>query len=51
MNDSTGAVPGSVGRRFLIAVGAGNFHDTGIRALPGVEGDVRRVRTLLEPMG
>lgn len=40
-----------VGRRFLIAVGAGAFRDPGIDGLPGVAGDVRRVRELLEPMG
>ncbi|MEV0990969.1 caspase family protein, partial [Streptomyces sp. NPDC049949] len=38
-------------RRFLIAVGVGSFHDSGIEHLPGVEGDVRRVRDLLMPMG
>ncbi|MFE6840782.1 caspase family protein, partial [Streptomyces sp. NPDC057705] len=51
MSDSAGAAPGAVGRRFLIAVGAGNFNDERIRPLPGVEGDVRRVRALLERMG
>ncbi|MGX1671049.1 caspase family protein [Streptomyces sp. NPDC055400] len=40
-----------VGRRFLIAVGAGAFRDPGIDGLPGVAEDVRRVRELLEPMG
>ncbi|MYS11835.1 hypothetical protein GTW71_36635, partial [Streptomyces sp. SID6041] len=51
MNDDSESSPGSVGRRFLVSVGAGNFHDSGISALPGVEVDVRRVRTLLEGMG
>ncbi|MER7763061.1 caspase family protein [Streptomyces sp. NPDC097619] len=50
-NGNRGAVPGAVGRRFLIAVGAGRFNDSGIPALPGVEDDVRRVRALLEKMG
>ncbi|MFB7708962.1 caspase family protein [Streptomyces sp. NPDC056105] len=48
MTDAGGDV---VGRRFLIAVGAGAFRDPGIDGLPGVAGDVRRVRELLEPMG
>ncbi|MFD5334625.1 caspase family protein [Streptomyces hawaiiensis] len=38
------------GRRFLIAVGVGTYADTGIDDLPGVPGDVARVRELLEPM-
>ncbi|MER7763060.1 caspase family protein, partial [Streptomyces sp. NPDC097619] len=51
VNDSTEATAGTVGRRFLIAVGAGTFRDSGIGPLPGVKGDVRRVRVLLEKMG
>ncbi|MGA5652655.1 caspase family protein [Streptomyces seoulensis] len=38
------------GRRFLIAMGVGTYTDAGIRDLPGVPGDVARVRELLEAM-
>ncbi|MFF0205846.1 caspase family protein [Streptomyces sp. NPDC005017] len=41
----------TAGRRFLIASGVGSFQEPGIKTLPGVEADVRRVRELLEPMG
>ncbi|MFE1444144.1 caspase family protein, partial [Streptomyces sp. NPDC058739] len=41
----------TAGRRFLIASGVGSFQEPGIKALPGVGADVRRVRALLEPMG
>ncbi|MFE6806316.1 caspase family protein [Streptomyces sp. NPDC057696] len=48
MTDAGGDV---AGRRYLIAVGVGAFRDPAIDGLPGVAGDVRRVRELLEPMG
>ncbi|MGV4987060.1 caspase family protein [Streptomyces sp. NRAIS3] len=39
------------GRRYLIAVGCSRYEDPRITGLPGVPDDVRRVCSLLEPMG
>ncbi|MFE6826601.1 SAV_2336 N-terminal domain-related protein [Streptomyces sp. NPDC057690] len=39
------------GRRFLIAIGVGQYREPDLSDLPGAEADAGRVRGLLEPMG